>query len=1161
MPIRRLVRFNHLQKAGISILAVICLLWGMSPAEASPPVNVLILNSYHQGEEWSDNEISGILSSLQKANPFLVPAIEHLDTKRFPGPEYLLFITQYLKTKYQGKRFDLVFVLDNPALDMITRFRQELFPGVPIVFAGINGYSPEIIQGLDPIAGVAEAQDMAGTLKLALALHPKTRYILVVHDYTSTGRAVRKEMTPVTERLQNGITIHYTPEGTVDDLIAQLKSLHSDSLVLLLTYVTDKSGRTLTREESTRLIVESSPVPVYAMHETRMEHGIVGGMLLEGREHGRQAAEMALRILSQQADAVYTVENSRSRPVFDHRQLVRFNIPIDSLPDNSTVLHQPVSFFQQHRMLLIPGMIVAVLMLTIIAILALYAVHIRKARNALRESEKNLKSFLDAIPESAFMMDLAGRVLTANKTAAERIDITPDDMLNNSIYDLIPEEVGSHRKHQVESIIETKKKISFEDQRLNRWIYNIIAPVLDKTGNVSRLTILGIDITDRKNSEQALAESREKYRLFVETANEGIWAMDADHRTTFVNRRMAEMLGYTKEEMLGRTVESFMFDEDMSDHQAKMGKRRQGQGSDYERRFRCKDGQEVWTRVSAAAILDTTGQFAGSHALLTDITERKRMIDELRENEARFRGYFDLGLIGMAITSPKKGWVECNDCLCNMLGFSQEELLQKTWQELTHPEDVEADTDQFNLVIRGEIDAYRMPKRFVRKNGDVIFTELSVRAVRRSNGQVEHFVAMIQDITERKEAEAAKAHLEAQLQHAQKMEAIGSLAGGIAHDLNNILFPITGLSEMLIDDIPPDSLMLESIEQIHRSAKRGSDLVKQVLAFSRQSNPLKLPIRIQPIMKEAMNLSRATIPRKINITSQIDTNCGMVSADPTQIHQIMMNLITNAFHAVEEAGGDIRIELKEADMSDIDPKILLPFPALPSGMYARITVSDTGIGIDQALISKIFEPYFTTKEQGRGTGLGLSVVHGIVKEYGGDIRVYSETGKGTVFHVYLPLLEDTQDSDTTTVKKYPGGCEKILLVDDEEPIIHLEQMILEKLGYQVTTCTSSPEALDIFKNDPHRFDLVMSDRGMPRMTGDQLAGELLSIRPEIPIILCTGFSTENDEQNARAMGIKGFLLKPVATGDLAAMIRKVLDETAGNDCPKPIDPDGEDRLR
>jgi len=279
----------------------------------------------------------------------------------------------------------------------------------------------------------------------------------------------------------------------------------------------------------------------------------------------------------------------------------------------------------------------------------------------------------------------------------------------------------------------------------------------------------------------------------------------------------------------------------------------------------------------------------------------------------------------------------------------------------------------------------------------------------------------------------------------------------------------------------------------------------------------------------------------------------MVSADPTQVHQIAMNLITNAYHAVEQPGGIINVELKETAIRSFGEKDDLYDNSMPpdgtsyllAGRYACITISDTGNGIDKTLINKIFDPYFTTKGLGKGTGLGLSVVYGILKEHGGDIRVYSEVGKGTAFHVYLPLLEDAKDRKTAAVtRKYPTGCERILLVDDEEPIVLLEQMMLEKLGYQITVRTSSPDALHAFRANPSKIDLVISDMGMPNMTGDQLARKLISIRPGIPIIICTGFSDEKDQKRAKAMGVKGFLMKPVSLGDLAAMVRKVLDDVA-----------------
>jgi PAS domain S-box-containing protein len=560
-----------------------------------------------------------------------------------------------------------------------------------------------------------------------------------------------------------------------------------------------------------------------------------------------------------------------------------------------------------------------------------------------------------------------------------------------------------------------------------------------------------------------------------------------------------------------------------------------------------------WTRWECRPWYEANGSIGGIIIYTEVITERKKVEDALRKSVAQMRAITDSAQDAILMMDQNGRLSFWNPAAESIFGYTGDEAIGKNLHQLIVPQHYHQAHQtafvRFQQTGQGDLINKTLELKACHKNGHEIFVELSLSSLHLQGCW--HSVGIIRDITGRKRAEEEKTKLEGQIRRAQKMESIGSLAGGIAHDLNNILFPISGLSEMLLDDIPPDTPEHKSVEQIHKSAKRGSDLVKQILSFSRQSNPQKLPILIQPVLKEALKLAQATIPKNIEVKNHINTDCGMVSADPTQIHQIAMNLITNAFHAVEQTGGTIDIALKETAICSFDEKEDLPFLTIPgdilAGRYACITVSDTGTGIDQTLIDKIFDPYFTTKELGKGTGLGLSVVHGIVKEHGGDIRVYSEVGKGTVFHVYLPLLEDNGDIKTAAViKQYPTGCERILLVDDEEPIVRMEQMMLERLGYQVTTRMSSPDALAAFKANPGNFDLVISDRGMPNMTGDQLARELILIRPEIPVIICTGFCDENDEKRSIDLGVKWFLKKPVATGDIAEMVRKVLDEVAGS---------------
>ncbi len=381
--------------------------------------------------------------------------------------------------------------------------------------------------------------------------------------------------------------------------------------------------------------------------------------------------------------------------------------------------------------------------------------------------------------------------------------------------------------------------------------------------------------------------------------------------------------------------------------------------------------------------------------------------------------------------------------------------------------------------------------------------------------------------------------LESQLVQAQKMESIGNLAGGIAHDFNNLLFPIIGMSEMLLEDLPQDSLEHENVQEIFTAGRRAGELVNQILAFSRQSKHKMTPVRVQNVLKEVLKLGRSTIPTNIEIQQNIQQNCGLVMADATQIHQVAMNLITNAYHAVGSKNGAIDIELKEISIEENE----LPDKELPPGKHVRFSVSDSGIGMAQSTINKIFEPYFTTKEKGKGTGLGLAVVYGIVKEHRGEIEVYSEVGKGTTFCIYLPLMKKaTEFVSTEQTSELVTGTEKILLVDDEVSVAKLEGKMLSRLGYQVTLTTDSKEALNKFKLSPDSYDIVISDMTMPNMTGDQLAKELLSIKADIPIIICTGFSERINKEQAEMLGVKGFLMKPVVKSDMAQMVRKMLDE-------------------
>jgi signal transduction histidine kinase/ActR/RegA family two-component response regulator len=384
------------------------------------------------------------------------------------------------------------------------------------------------------------------------------------------------------------------------------------------------------------------------------------------------------------------------------------------------------------------------------------------------------------------------------------------------------------------------------------------------------------------------------------------------------------------------------------------------------------------------------------------------------------------------------------------------------------------------------------------------------------------------------------AKYERQLQQVLKIQAIGTLAGGIAHDFNNILFPIVGYTELTMDEVPDDSVAHNNLEEVLKAANRAKDLVQQILTFSRQSGQERKPVKVHSIIKEALKLLRASIPASIEIKSNIDDDCHPVMGDATQIHQVIMNLCTNAYQAMQDKGGTLEVNLSEVDVGyDVTVQKI----GMQPGRHLQLLVRDEGCGMDAAVLDRIFEPYYTTKEQGKGTGLGLSVIHGIVKNHRGDISVASSPGKGTTFKVYLPITEDADIvNEFEPSNGAAKGNEHILLIDDEEQIVSMEQRMLENLGYEVTARTDSNEALKEFSEKPQNFDLVITDMTMPHMMGDELAKKLLDIKPDIPVILCTGFNEDITEEKALSMGIQKFVMKPVIKNDLATTIRTVLDQ-------------------
>ena len=634
-----------------------------------------------------------------------------------------------------------------------------------------------------------------------------------------------------------------------------------------------------------------------------------------------------------------------------------------------------------------------------------------------------------------------------------------------------------------------------------------------------------------------LEESEKKYRQLFETAMVGIYRTRIDDgKFVAANQTLAELMGYNSvDEFVKEYVTSKHYTDPKRREELLYQIRSQGRVDGFEIEMTRTDGSLVTIEISAAAYPEL-GYLEG---VVVDITKRKQAEDALRENERKYSLLVQESPDAIISLDKKGNLLTFNPAAERKSGFSAEEVMGKHFAKIgvLAKQSIPKALKEFALVITG-IERPPFELTIMRKNKSYLFMEANPRLIKHK-GEKAWIQVTLRDITDRKLVEAEKKRLQTQLQQSQKMETIGTLAGGIAHDFNNILYSIIGYTELALDDAERSTLLHNNLQEVLIAAQRAKDLVKQILTFSRQANQELKPLKVQLVVREALKLIRSSLPSTIEIKQNISDTCGLVIADATQIHQVAMNLLTNAYHAMEDKGGKLKVTLKEVDL-DVDD---LQAPTIAAGSYVCLTVADTGAGIDEYVLDRIFEPYFSTKEKDKGTGLGLAMVHGIVKSYGGSIRVYSEPGKGSAFHVYLPVVQtQAEREELDVVLPVEGGTERILLVDDEVQIVRMEQQMLERLGYHVTVRTSSIEALEAFRAVPDKFDLVITDMTMPNMTGVEFAKKIIEIRPDIPMIICTGFSEQISEHKAITMGIRGYVMKPVVKRELAKKIREVLDQ-------------------
>ncbi|MGE3542219.1 MAG: PAS domain S-box protein [Candidatus Tectimicrobiota bacterium] len=776
---------------------------------------------------------------------------------------------------------------------------------------------------------------------------------------------------------------------------------------------------------------------------------------------------------------------------------------------------------------------------------ALYILHDLSAHQQVeadrRESlawEERLRLVVEAFPHGVLMADQHGIIRLVNQEIERAFGYTRSELLGFPVEILLPtalrvQHALYHQDFHAQSITRLMGMGRdlygrHKDGRLFPLEVGLI-PLQIEQAPVVLATV--VDITVRKRLEEALHEQAHVLELAQ------VLVLDNDCRILFWGLGAEKFYGFTKAEALGRLSYELLqtgFSTPLPEIKAQLSSTGSWEG---ELLHRKRDGRVVVIVSLWVLHRDAAGQPSQILETYTDITARKQAEDALRMAQTRLQTALEAGGMGTWSWDLAQGYVWGDEAVYTLFGRTPGELAdgqQDIFLRWLYPEDRPRVQAALEATINDGQDC-DIEYRIVRPDGAVRWLAACGRMERDSRGQPWRMMGVCVDITARKRAEET-------LRQAQKMEALGTLAGGIAHDFNNVLGAIIGNTELALELLAPDHPVQRQLAEIDKASTRAVDLVRRILSFGRQQDVTRQIILLQPVVAEALQLLRATLPAMIAIRSHYDPETPAVLADATQIHQIMMNLGTNAAHAMEEHGGVLDVRVETVSVDEVTASLSAD---LHSGLYVRLVVSDTGHGMDQQTLQRIFEPFFTTKPPGQGTGLGLSVVHGIMQQHDGAITVYSEPGQGTSVHCYFPVTETVATlpvMESGAILSSQGA--RILYIDDEATLVDLGTALLERLGYQATGCTDPQQALELFRSQPSDFDLVITDLAMPGMSGFELAQALLEVRPDLPVILSSGYLRPEDQARAQHLGIRDIMHKPSTARDIARVLQRVYSDRA-----------------
>jgi PAS domain S-box-containing protein len=984
-----------------------------SQVENAKKINMLYLNSYEAGYQWSDNILEGIKSVIHKSNLHVDLYIEYMDTKIRYNQEVEKYLFAIYAHKYRNVHFDVIIVSDNNGFDFYRKFHNDLFPGVPTIFCGVNDFNPQSIKSMSQITGVVESFDIKENLELAQKFHPKRKRFVVIENNSTTSKLIKSQILKAFKKMTVTPRYEFLEATSLDQITRDAKAMADDSVFYIIPfYMDDHKGR-YTANEIVSAVWESTGAPLYSNWKFMVGSGVVGGKMIDGFQHGVAAARLAVSVLEGKSPMeIPIVKPNDELFIFDNKIMDKFGIKSDDLPPGSKIINRTAYFFEVDRQVFW-FLVVGAVMVTIALLFLIFNISQRKAAEGkLKDQLTFIRQLINTIPIPIYFRNALGRFTGVNLSFEKWFDMDREQIIGTDASEIQMTGPGQ-LVDDIDTDLLTRTGTKSYEKRIGLNGQGTRDVILHKACYTNtKNEIVGIvgaihDITNRKCTEEELRESQQMLQLVLDNIPQHVHWKDKNLRYIGANRSFGEFHGL-------------------------------------------KD---------LAVVADKTDL-----DLMKD-----REIAQLSMQTDR------------AVVEKGKG------------------VYHQRW----------------TLQLNGK---------------DKVWLKVNRVPLHDQSGEVVGVLSTTEDITE-------NVMLQNKLVETTKMEAIGTLAGGIAHDFNNILTSIINSTELAVEDIPGDTMAAKDLLRSLKAARRGSRLVKQILTFSRADTGGFRPTRISEVVEEAVHLIEASLPGNIRIQTHIATEMSLCEADPTQIHQVAMNLCTNAFQSLEQLGGVLSIHLKPVEI-DVKEAVGLD---VPPGPYIQLVVSDNGPGIDPEIQDKIFDPFFTTKQQGEGTGLGLAVVLGIVRGHHGAIRFESIAHQETKFEIYMPMIAATADTLPVEDLAVYQGKETILFVEDDEDQLELIPRVLSQLGYKVLACADGKAACQTISDNRHEIDLIITDYDMPEMTGLQLAGEVARCHPGLPIIVVTGRKPPEDMQS-QSLNIKKLLRKPYNKDSISKAIREVLDD-------------------